>query len=143
MILCSRLLLILGMLIALVCTLSLPLILLDRIAPDPHPWNWPTIYLIDFLYGFSVWWWLPGFLRRSAANRLWTAAVGGYTTLAFGQSTLECLLDILGLQTAPVTAQWPIFLFMFVGLLFGVLMLSFAFRYGQYWTNPSLREPDI
>ena len=38
----ARLVVALGFPIAAACTLSLPLILLGAVAPDPRPWNWPT-----------------------------------------------------------------------------------------------------
>ena len=123
----ARLVVALGFPIAAACTLSLPLILLGAVAPDPRPWNWPTVYIVDFLY-------------RTSRNRLWTAAVGGYTALAFGQSALEALLDLLGVQPAPITAKWFIFLFMSAGLILGALMLLLAFRHGRYWTAFSLSQ---
>ena len=88
----ARLVVALGFPIAAACTLSLPLILLGAVAPDPRPWNWPTVYIVDFLYGLALFSQLVGFLCRTSRNRLWTAAVGGYTALAFGQSALEALL---------------------------------------------------
>ena len=42
-----------------------------------------------------------GFLCRTSRNRLWTAAVGGYTALAFGQAALEALAIVAYRQ--PVT----------------------------------------
>ena len=45
----ARLVVALGFPIAAACTLSLPLILLGAVAPDPRPWNWPTVYIVDFL----------------------------------------------------------------------------------------------
>ena len=125
---------------ARVCTLSLPLILLGAVAPDPRPWNWPTVYIVDFLYGLALFSQLVGFLCRTSRNRLWTAAVGGYTALAFGQAALEALLDLLGVQPAPITAKWFIFLFMSAGLILGALMLLLAFRHGRYWTAFSLSQ---
>mgnify|MGYP000609668267 CR=1 FL=1 len=116
----ARLVVALGFPIAAVCTLSLPLILLGAVAPDPRPWNWPTVYIVDFLYGL--------------------AAVGGYTALAFGQAALEALLDLLGVQPAPITAKWFIFIFMSAGLILGALMLLLAFRHGRYWTAFSLSQ---
>ncbi len=97
----ARLVVALGFPIAAACTLSLPLILLGAVAPDPRPWNWPTVYIVDFLYGLALFSQLVGFLCRTSRNRLWTAAVGGYTALAFGQAALEALLDLLGVQPAP------------------------------------------
>ena len=85
----ARLVVALGFPIAAVCTLSLPLILLGAVAPDPRPWNWPTVYIVDFLYGLALFSQLVGFLCRTSRNRLWTAAVGGYTALAFGQAALR------------------------------------------------------
>lgn len=128
------LVLLLGAPIAMVCTLSLPLILLGVIEPDPRPWNWPTVYLIDLLYGLALSSQLVGFVRRRPQNRLWTAAVGGYTAFAFGQATLEGILDLAGVLAAPISAKWPIFFFMGAGLALGVLLLLFAFRHGQYWS---------
>ena len=49
----ARLVVALGFPIAAACTLSLPLILLGAVAPDPRPWNWPTVYIVDFLYGLA------------------------------------------------------------------------------------------
>ena len=119
----ARLVVALGFPIAAACTLSLPLILLGAVAPDPRPWNWPTVYIVDFLYGLALFSQLVGFLCRTSRNRLWTAAVGGYTALAFGQAALEALLDLLGVQPAPITAKWFLFLFMSAGLILGALML--------------------
>ena len=115
-------------------------ILLGAVAPDPRPWNWPTVYIVDFLYGLALFSQLVGFLCRTSRNRLWTAAVGGYTALAFGQAALEALLDLLGVQPAPITAKWFIFLFMSAGLILGALMLLLAFRHGRYWTAFSLSQ---
>ena len=126
----ARLVVALGFPIAAACTLSLPLILLGAVAPDPRPWNWPTVYIVDFLYGLALF----------SRNRLWTAAVGGYTALAFGQAALEALLDLLGVQPAPITAKWFIFIFMSAGLILGALMLLLAFRHGRYWTAFSLSQ---
>ena len=50
----ARLVVALGFPIAAVCTMSLPLILLGAVAPDPRPWNWPTVYIVDFLDRKSV-----------------------------------------------------------------------------------------
>ena len=136
----ARLVVALGFPIAAACTLSLPLILLGAVAPDPRPWNWPTVYIVDFLYGLALFSQLVGFLCRTSRNRLWTAAVGGYTALAFGQAALEALLDLLGVQPAPITAKWFIFLFMSAGLNLGALMLLLAFRHGRYWTAFSLSQ---
>ncbi len=130
---CACLMLLLGFPIAAVCTLSLPLILLGVIAPDPHPWNWATVYLVDFCYGLALFAQLIGFLRRRAANRLWTATVGGYTVLAFGQTALEALLHLAGLQPAPMANGVFLFCFMSAGLCLGVLMLWIAFRHGDCW----------
>ena len=60
--------------------------------------------------------------------------------LAFGQAALEALLDLLGVQPAPITAKWFIFLFMSAGLILGALMLLLAFRHGRYWTAFSLSQ---
>ena len=60
----ARLVVALGFPIAAVCTLSLPLILLGAVAPDPRPWNWPTVYIVDFLYGLALFSQLVGFLCR-------------------------------------------------------------------------------
>ena len=125
----ARLVVALGFPIAAACTLSLPLILLGAVAPDPRPWNWPTVYIVDFLYGLALFSQLVGFLCRTSRNRLWTAAVGGYTAL-----------DLLGVQPAPITAKWFIFLFMSAGLILGALMLLLAFRHGRYWTAFSLSQ---
>lgn len=57
----ARLVVALGFPIAAVCTLSLPLILLGAVAPDPRPWNWPTVYIVDFLYGLALFSQLVGF----------------------------------------------------------------------------------
>ncbi len=130
----ARLVVVLGFPIAAVCTMSLPLILLGVIDPDPAPWNWITMYAADFLYGLALFSQLVGFVCRTTLNRLWTAAVGGYTALAFGQAALEALLDLAGVQPAPIVAKWPLFLFMSAGLILGVLMLLLAFRHGRYWT---------
>ena len=70
----ARLVVALGFPIAAVCTLSLPLILLGAVAPDPRPWNWPTVYIVDFLYGLALFSQLVGFLCRTSRNRLWPAA---------------------------------------------------------------------
>ncbi|MFR4119090.1 MAG: hypothetical protein ACLT2T_09825 [Bilophila wadsworthia] len=115
----ARLVVALGFPIAVACTLSLPLILLGAVAPDPRPWNWPTVYIVDFLYGLALFSQLVGFLCRTSRNRLWTAAVGGYTALAFGQAALEALLDLLGVQPAPSPQGGFIFLFMSAGLILG------------------------
>ena len=136
----ARLVVALGFPIAAACTRSLPLILLGAVAPDPRPWNWPTVYIVDFLYGLALFSQLVGFLCRTSRNRLWTAAVGGYTALAFGQAALEALLDLLGVQPAPITAKWFIFLFMSAGLILGALTLLLAFRHGRYWTAFSLSQ---
>ena len=136
----ARLVVALGFPIAAVCTLSLPLILLGAVAPDPRPWNWPTVYIVDFLYGLALFSQLVGFLCRTSRNRLWTAAVGGYTALAFGQAALEALLDLLGVQPAPITAKWFIFIFMSAGLILGALMLLLGFRHARYWTAFSLSQ---
>lgn len=77
----ARLVVALGFPIAAACTLSLPLILLGAVARHPRPWNWPTVYIVDFLYGLALFSQLVGFLCRTSRNRLWTAAVGGYTAL--------------------------------------------------------------
>jgi sn-glycerol 3-phosphate transport system ATP-binding protein len=53
---------------------------------------------------------------------------------------LEALLDLLGVQPAPITAKWFIFLFMSAGLILGALMLLLAFRHGRYWTAFSLSQ---
>ena len=50
----ARLVVALGFPIAAACTLSLPLILLGAVAPDPRPWNWPTVYSVDFLYVLAL-----------------------------------------------------------------------------------------
>ena len=97
----ARLVVALGFPIAAACTLSLPLILLGAVTPDPRPWNWPTVYIVDFLYGLALFSQLVGFLCRTSRNRLWTAAVGGYTALAFGQAALEALAIVAYRQ--PVT----------------------------------------
>ena len=68
----ARLVVALGFPIAAACTLSLPLILLGAVAPDPRPWNWPTVYIVDFLYGLALFSQLVGFLCRTSRNRLWT-----------------------------------------------------------------------
>ncbi|MDR2574602.1 MAG: hypothetical protein LBC94_09745 [Desulfovibrio sp.] len=119
--------------ITLVCLLSLPLILLGFIKPDPHPWNWLSIYMVDFLFGLLLLAHIVGFLRRCAWSRLLTAALGGYAALAFGQTALEMLLDIAGIQAAPVTNRGFILAFMLYGFTVAAAMLFFAFRFPEYW----------
>lgn len=129
----SRLIIILGFPIATMCTISLPLVLTGFFEPDPHPWNWLTLYIIDVVIGIALFIQLFGFIRRSPWNRLWTAAVGGYVTIAFGQMALEILLDLAGVQAAPIVAKIPILIVMSVGFLLGILQLYFVFYNGRYW----------
>lgn len=120
--------------LALVCLFSLPLILLGVIQPDPHPWNWLSLYCIDCFFGALLLVQVGGFVRRSPWNRLATAALGGYAVIAFGQMFLEMILDATGAQLAPVTKKEFMTAFMLFGHVVGVAMLVFAFRFPGHWS---------
>ncbi|MFO7594775.1 MAG: hypothetical protein R6W92_00335 [Desulfocurvibacter africanus] len=125
--------LILGFPIGIMCTLSLPLIWLGVVQPDPSPWNWLTVYIIDFFYGLALLAQLAGFMRGAVWNHTWTVAVAGYSLLAFAQALLESLLDVAGIQDAPIANQGFILMFMLLGLVLAVLLLTFAARYADHW----------
>lgn len=113
--------------------MSLPLILAGIVRPDPHPWNWLTLYITDCVFGLALVAQIVGFLRRAAWNRMWTASVGGYAVLSFGQMSLELLLDMAGVQPAPVTGKFFLLGFMVYGLCVGLLLTACAFWSPAYW----------
>ncbi|MDR3088833.1 MAG: hypothetical protein LBU39_03335 [Desulfobulbaceae bacterium] len=132
-----RLTLILGLPVAVVCALSLPLILLGLAPADPCPWNWRSVYIIDLMYGLALGKVLFDLMRPGFDNKTRLAAIGGYTTLAFGQAMLESVLDFAGVQAAPITAKWPIFFFMAAGFILGLSLLRLAFRDERSGSIPS------
>jgi hypothetical protein len=119
--------------VSIVCILSLPLILAGIVRPDPHPWNWRTLYITDVVFGLTLVVQMIGFMRRAAWNRIWTACAGGYAVLSFGQMCLELLLDMAGLQPAPVTNGGFLLGVMFYGLCVGMLLAACAFLYPALW----------
>lgn len=119
--------------LALVCLFSLPLILLGFIEPDPHPWNWFSLYIIDFFFGCLLLLQVGGFVRRSSWNRLATAALGGYAIIAFGQMFLEMVLDVMGVQPAPVAHKAFMTALMLYGHVVGIAMLVFSFKFPGHW----------
>lgn len=126
-------LLLLGLPIGLMCVLSLPLIHLGLVRPDPSPWNWGTVYLVDFAYGLTLLTQLAGLRRRASWGRSLSLVVGGYSVFAFAQAALECLLDMAGIQDAPIAQPAFIFTFMSLGLTLGILTITFAIRYPDHW----------
>jgi len=125
-----------GFPIGIMCTVSLPLILLGIIQPDPCPWNWHTMYLTDFFFGLTLLTSLFGFLRQSSWGRNLALVSAGYAVFAFSQTALEAFLDMTGFQDAPITQLGFIFSFMLFGLSLGVAMIVFAVRYPDHWHQP-------
>ena len=80
------------------------------------------------------------FASRAAFEPVVSSFVTDGQTARLSQAALEALLDLLGVQPAPITAKWFIFLFMSAGLILGALMLLLAFRHGRYWTAFSLSQ---
>jgi hypothetical protein len=119
--------------LALSCALSLPLVLLGLVKADPHPWNWLTIYVADMVFGLALLAQMAGFAARRPKNRLWTAAVGGYGLMAFGQFSLELALDALGLQSAPVENRAFLSAFMAWGFLASLGLLGLALHCPGHW----------
>lgn len=124
---------ILGIPVALVCTDSLFLVLLGIVQPDPHPSTWLSMYITDCLFGLALFYQLYGYWRRKKGNRLMTAALGGYSFFSFGNAVLESVLDLLAIQTAPISAKIPILLFMTLGLILGCTLLYMAFYGEKHW----------
>lgn len=122
-----------GFPIAIMCTLSLPLIKMGIVQPDPSPWNWLTVYIIDFFFGITYLTQLVGLLKKVPWGRSLTLVVAGYSIFAFSQTALETVLDMAGLQDAPIAQPTFILTFMLVGLALGVAMIIFAQRYPDHW----------
>ena len=80
------------------------------------------------------------FASRAAFEPVVSSFVTDGQTARLSQAALEALLDLLGVQPAPITAKWFIFIFMSAGLILGALMLLLAFRHGRYWTAFSLSQ---
>ena len=80
------------------------------------------------------------FASRAAFEPVVSSFVTDGQTARLSQAALEALLDLLGVQPAPITAKWFIFLFMSAGLILGALMLLLAFRHGRTWTALSLSQ---
>ena len=130
-----------GFLIGIMCTLSLPLIMLGVIRPDPSPWNWCTMYLTDFVFGLALLVHLAGFLRKSSWGRALTLITAGYAVFAFSQTALEAILDILGLQDAPIAQPGFILTFMLAGFALGAAMIVYALRYPAHWRQAHAAQP--
>ena len=127
----------LGFPIGMVCVLSLPLIKMGIVKPDPSPWNWYTVYIVDFIYGLTLLAQLVGMLRKASWGRSLMLVVSGYTVFAFAQTALEALLDMAGIQDAPIINPVFILTFMLLGLILGILMIVFAISYPNHWQYPS------
>jgi hypothetical protein len=136
--------LLLGFPIGIMCILSLPLIKLGIVQPDPNPWNWFTVYVIDFVFGLTLLTQLAGFLKKASWGRPLTLIVAGYSVFAFSQTALETVLDLTGTQDAPIAQPAFILTFMLMGLTLGATMIIFALLYPDHWQastlNPSKKD---
>ena len=69
------------------------------------------------------------FASRAAFEPVVSSFVTDGQTARLSQAALEALLDLLGVQPAPITAKWFIFLFMSAGLILGALMLLLGLKF--------------
>lgn len=125
--------LIIGFPIALMCILSLLLIQLGLVEPDPKPWNWPTVYVMDIFYGIALITQLIGFIYKTSWDYILTIAVAGYSIFTFFQSALETMLDITGIFDAPISNAPFVLSFMMLGMMMGLLMMFYAVTYKDHW----------
>lgn len=131
---------VLGFPIAFMCTASLPLILLGVIQPDPHPWNWLTMYITDHLFGLSLFATLFGILFKTRWGKTVALITIGYALFAFSQTALEATLNITGWMEAPISAPVFILTFMVLGFALGAAILLFTILYPAHWqirNNPA------
>lgn len=129
--------LVIGFPIGIMCTASLPLILLGFVQPDPHPWNWLPMYITDFFFGLTLLTTLCGFSAKARWGRPLALVTAGYALFAFSQTALEAVLDITGLLDAPINQPIFILTFMVLGFVLATAILTFAIRYPAHWKTPN------
>ena len=105
---------------------------------DPNPWNWFTVYVVDFLFGLTLLTQLVGFVKKSMWGRPLTLIVAGYSVFSFLQTALETVLDMTGIQDAPIAQPVFILAFMLLGLTLGATMIFFTLRYPDHWETTTL-----
>ncbi|MEZ6852344.1 hypothetical protein [Halodesulfovibrio aestuarii] len=123
----------LGLPIGFMCVVSLPLILLGYVQPDPHPWNWLTMYIIDCVFGLSLLTTLYGISTKAQWGKPLALITAGYSLFAFTQTALEAVLNIQGLLEAPIANPLFILVFMVLGVLLSVAILLFAIQFPTHW----------
>ena len=124
---------VLGLPIGFMCTASLPLILLGYVQPDPHPWNWLTMYIIDCLFGLSLLTTLYGIVKKASWGKPLALVTAGYALFAFTQTAMEAALNIQGKLEAPISNPPFILTFMVLGVLLSIGILLFTIQYPAHW----------
>lgn len=124
---------ILGLPIGFMCTVSLPLILLGYVQPDPHPWNWLTMYITDCIFGIALLTTLLGIKTHAQWGKTLALITSGYALFAFTQTAMEAALNIQGLLTAPISNPPFILTFMVLGVILSIAILMFTIQYPTHW----------